>query len=93
MKAITVSSFRSKMKQYLDSVTKSSDIIVMPRSGKDDDAVVLMSLRDYNSLMETAHLMSSKANRKRLEESIEQAKKGDTIRYTLDDKKTRRKKK
>ena len=92
MKAVTVSSFRSKMKEYLDAISKSSELIVMPRNGNDDDAVVMMSIRDYNSWMETIHLMSSNSNRKRLEQGIQQAKEGKLRRYELDAP-TRKKKK
>ena len=37
---------------------------------------VLMSLEEYESLQETAHLLRSPANAKRLLESIAQARKG-----------------
>ncbi len=70
MKVVTVSAFHSRMKKYLDCVSQSSDIIVMPRNGNDDDALVLMSLRDHNSILETAHVMSTKANRDNLDQAI-----------------------
>lgn len=70
------------MKKYLDDVTQSSDILIVTRNS-DDDAVVIMSLNEYNSWMETNYLLSTEANRKALFESIEQAKRGETVKYDL----------
>ena len=39
---------------------------------KNNEAVVMMSLEDYESLTETAYLMRSPKNAKRLMESIEE---------------------
>jgi len=85
MKAITISSLRSKMKYYFDLVSKSMDVIVIPRNNNDEDAIVIMSIREYNSLKETEYLLSSSKNRQRLEESIDQLRGGKTISYTIDE--------
>ena len=81
MKSITTTALRSRMKYYFDLVSKSMDIIVVPRNNKDDDAIVIMSIQEYNSLKETEYLLSTRANRKRLEESISQMGEGQTINY------------
>ncbi len=43
----------------------------------------MILLDEYNSIMETVHLLSSKANADRLYESIMQMKKGETIEPDL----------
>jgi antitoxin YefM len=82
MKAISISTLRKDMKTYFDYVTKSMEVIIEPRN-KEEEAIVIMSIQEYNALKETEHLLSSKANQQRLQESLDQMKRGDTKPFEL----------
>lgn len=79
MISIPVSTLRDKMKSYLDRVTKSFDTIIVSRGSDENDSVVIMSLKEYNALVETNYLLSNAKNRAWLEDSMEQLKKGDVV--------------
>ena len=48
-------------------------------------SVVLMSLEDYNAIMETAYLLRSPANAARLRDSLHAADTGKTVQHDLKD--------
>lgn len=77
MIAANFTEFRTGLKQFLDNVENNHETLVIKRkSGK---GTVMISLDEYNSIMETVHLLSTKANADRLYESIQQIKDGNTI--------------
>jgi antitoxin YefM len=82
MQVVSITQLRNNMKKYLDDVSKSSDGIVVSRT-TEDEAVVILSMKEYNSLNETGHLLSNSANRQQLHDSIDQMKKGKTHPFKL----------
>ena len=81
MIAANYTEFRTALKDYLDSVENDNETLIIKRkSGK---GAVIISLDEYNSMMETLHLLSSKNNAKRLFDSIDQMKSGETVQNDL----------
>lgn len=81
MIAANYTEFRTGLKNYLDNVENNNETLIIKRgSGK---GTVLISLDEYNSIMETLHLLSSRKNAKRLFESIEQMKTGKRVNHSL----------
>ncbi|MFA6401782.1 MAG: type II toxin-antitoxin system Phd/YefM family antitoxin [Salinivirgaceae bacterium] len=83
MIAANFSEFRTGLKGYLDSVEDDNETLIIKRkSGK---GTVIISLDEYNSIMETMHILSSKKNADRLYESIEQMRVGKIVQPKIDD--------
>jgi len=70
------------LKKYLDSVEDNNETLIIKR--KTGKGTVLISLDEYNSLMETIHLLSSRKNADRLYESIQQMKSGRVVKPEID---------
>lgn len=83
MRVINFSEARNKLKSVLDQVVNDADYTVISR--RDADDAVVMSLDQFNGLMETVHLLKSPANAAHLAQSIQQYKKGQVVRRELSD--------
>jgi len=80
MIAANYTEFRKDLKKYLDQVENDQETLVLKRrSGK---GTVVISIDEYNSIMETMHLLKSKKNAERLYESIDQMEQEKT--HTID---------
>lgn len=74
MNAITYTAARANLASTMDQVCENHEPIIITR--KADQAVVMLSLEDYNALAETAYLLRSPANARRLLESIAELEAG-----------------
>jgi antitoxin YefM len=68
MNVTSISKFRKDAKAYFDQVIDDKDVLLITRN--DGQTVVVMTLDQYNSQVETDYLNSSTANRKHLEKSM-----------------------
>jgi antitoxin YefM len=83
MQVVDYKNFESNLKVYIDAVSEYSDQIYVAKN--DGDAVVVISLKEYNSILETNHLMLTEANQNRLASALSNIKSGNIIEKGLID--------
>jgi len=74
MQAITYTTAQAQLAATIDRVCEDHEPVIITRD--DDQAVVMLSLDDYNALTESAHLMRSRANTRRLLDAIAELEQG-----------------
>ena len=74
MRAISCTSVRGNLAQAIEKVCEDNDPVIITR--RNSEPVVMISLEDYEALTETAYLLQSPQNAKRLLESIEELETG-----------------
>jgi antitoxin YefM len=74
MNAVTYTAARENLAATMDRVCEDREPVIITRNR--DQAVVMVSLEDYKALEETAYLMRSPTNARRLLSSIQQLESG-----------------
>ncbi|MCV7384335.1 type II toxin-antitoxin system Phd/YefM family antitoxin [Mycolicibacter longobardus] len=83
MKTMSYTESRARYAEVLDSVVADREEVVITRAGH--EPVVIVSLADFESLRETAYLMRSPANARRLLDAMERLEGGDGVEHGLID--------
>jgi len=81
VKSITYTAARENLASTINRVCEDQAPVMITRNR--DQAVVMLSLSEYESLQETAYLLRSPANAKRLLKSIDSLERGKRIRKKL----------
>lgn len=81
MKVVNFSEARNQLKSVLDQVVDDADYTIITR--RDAADAVVMSLEQFNGLMETVHLLKSPANAAHLSKSIDQYRASKTEEHGL----------
>jgi antitoxin YefM len=81
MKSITYTEARENLANTINRVCEDNAPVIITR--KRDQSVVMLSLSEYESLQETAYLLRSPANARRLLKSIESLERGKVVREKL----------
>jgi len=74
MKAITYTEARERLSETIERVCEDHAPVTVTK--RRDRAVVIMSLEDYESLLETSYLLKSPRNATRLLESMRELEEG-----------------
>jgi antitoxin YefM len=83
MRAISYTAARENLAQTMSKVCESHDPVIITR--KSNDAVVMLSLEDFEALNETAYLLRTPRNARRLLASIEELESGQGTERALDE--------
>jgi antitoxin YefM len=73
-KEVTYSDARAHFKSYLDYISLNNEIVVINRKNNED--IVMMTRRDYESIEETLYILSSPKNRERIFKAMKNEGKG-----------------
>ena len=82
MNAISYTAARENLASTMDRVCTDHTPVIITRNR--DQSVVMLSLEDYESLEETAYLIRSPANAKRLLEAIHALESGKGVARAID---------
>jgi antitoxin YefM len=77
MNTITYTAARANLADTMDRVCNDHEAVIITR--KSDQAVVMISLEEYNALEETAHLLRTPANAGRLLSAVSQLRAGEGV--------------
>jgi len=81
MKTMSYTESRARYAEVLDSVIDDREEVVITRAGH--EPVVIVSLADFEALRETAYLMRSPANARRLLDAMERLEAGQGVEHDL----------
>lgn len=77
MRTANYSELRANMKHYLDGVIKDNEPLIVHRQGA--ESVVVISLDDYNAMVETEYLMKSPAMMRAIQKGEDDIKNGRSV--------------
>ena len=81
MNTITYTAARANLAKTMKQVCENHEPVIISR--QQEDPVVMLSLEDFNSLEETAYLLRSPENARRLLESVAELGKGGGVERRL----------
>lgn len=81
MDAITYTTARAKLASNMNRVCENHEPLIITRNG--GQSVVMLSLADYQALEETAYLLRSPSNAKRLMDAVIELSSGKGVERTL----------
>ena len=78
MRIANYTDLRKNLKGYLDSVIDDSETVIITREG--NEAVVMISLEEYNAIKETAYLMQSPEMMKAIRQGVSDVEAGRVVK-------------
>jgi antitoxin YefM len=81
MNAMTYTTARANLASTMNRVCNDHEALIITRNG--EQAVVMLSLEDYNALEETAYLLRTPTNAKRLLSAVAQLNAGKGVERKL----------
>lgn len=81
MDAITYTTVRANLSSAMDRVCNDHEALMITRNG--EQSVVMLSLEDYKALEETAYLLRTPANARRLLSAVAQLNAGKGVARKL----------
>jgi antitoxin YefM len=79
----TYTQARAQLAALLDQVTKNREIVIIQRRGSED--VAMITADELAGILETAHLLRSPNNARRLLTALDRARKGTGTPQTIDE--------
>lgn len=84
VQAVSYSAFRNNLKSYMRKVNEDADTLMVTNIDPNDN-VVVMSVRDYDSLMEMLRIHQNPYLRDKIAQGLEQARQGSVLPHALID--------